>query len=245
MYREHFYRYSHRPHWLTPPIFYYPVHEIIPVALYGARLFVVIVLCTLKRELWVFASSSLTFHPLNRQPAPLMSRQPARSRCNNNKQALNVLGWDSCCSFVLRIAQPISYSVFFRKNKKSFLFRLPTEEEANFFKRRKQFLIPASPLTFQLLSTHRRSEKVYRGSLSRDQLNRKLIVTVSQVIVCCTFLHGWRSRKSQRYFIFMHWNGNSSNKSSAGWKLFLQILLLCQKAWNFLLFYWTHRKLFI
>lgn len=39
---------------------------------------------------------------------------------------------------------------------------------------------------FQLLSTHHRSEKVYRGSLSRDQRNRKLIVTVSQVIVCCT-----------------------------------------------------------
>lgn len=184
----------------------------------------------------MFASSSLTFHPLNRQPAPLMSRQPARSRCNNNKQALDVLGWDSCCSFVLRIAQPISYSVFFRKNKKSFLFRLPTEEEANFLKRPKQFLIPASSLTFQLLSTHRRSEKVYRGSLSRDQLNRKLIVTVSQVIVCCTFLLGWRSRKSRRYFIFVHRNGNSSNKSSAGWKFSCKFYFYAKKLETFYYF---------
>lgn len=91
------------------------------------------------------------------------------------------------------------------------------DREANFFKRSKQFLIPASSFIFQLLSTHRRSEKVYRGSLSRDQPNRKLIVTVSQVIVCCTFLHGWRSRKSRRFILFSHRNGNLSNKSSAVW----------------------------
>lgn len=112
----------------------------------------------------------------------------------------------------------------FRKNKKlrsSSSESRPKRQISACFQ--KHFLIPASSLTFQLLSTHRRSEKVYRGSLSRDQLNRKLIVTVSQVIVCCTFLHGWRSRKSRRFIIFLHRNGKlGAIKAQQAGNFFLQ-----------------------
>lgn len=54
-----------------------------------------LLLCTSKREVWVFASSSgvSPFTPRSRQrQAPLLVSQLARSRSNNNKQALNVLG---------------------------------------------------------------------------------------------------------------------------------------------------------